>query len=310
MEWLEITVNTEHRDIEPLCAALEELGVDGVIIDDGEDFKDFLENCREYWDYVDEKLLAEKKNVSRIKFYLENSQTGLGALRRIEDAMPEREFSARNVKDEDWENNWRQYYKPMEVGRRLLIVPEWEKAENAGGRAVLRLDPGLIFGTGAHATTQMCLRALEKYAGPGKKALDLGCGSGILGIAAIILGCGSARGCDIDDKAPGVAMGNAALNGVGGDRFSVFAGDVLSDGRMRKKLEGKYDIVLANIVADVIIALAPQAYEWTSEDGKFICSGIIEGREEEVKAALTGCGFKILEEHRQDNWNCYVCGRN
>jgi ribosomal protein L11 methyltransferase len=309
MEWLEITVNTHHQDIDDVCARLDDLGVDGVVIDDEEDFKDFLENSREYWDYVDEDLLAQKKNVSRVKFYLENSQGGMAQLRNIEAAMPEREFSVRTVRDEDWENNWRQYYKPVEVGERLLIVPEWEKVENSGGRAVLRLDPGLIFGTGAHATTQMCLRALENYAAPGKKAIDLGCGSGILGIAAILLGADSSVGCDIDDKAPHIAMENAALNGVGADKFSVYAGDVLTDSHMKAKMAGKYDIVLANIVADVIIAMAPQAYEWTAEDGVFICSGIIEGREDEVKAALSGCGFKIREEHKQDNWNCYVCGR-
>jgi ribosomal protein L11 methyltransferase len=155
----------------------------------------------------------------------------------------------------------------------------------------------------------MCLRALENYAAPGKKAIDLGCGSGILGIAAILLGADSSVGCDIDDKAPHIAMENAALNGVGGDKFSVYAGDVLTDSHMKAKMAGKYDIVLANIVADVIIAMAPQAYEWTADKGVFICSGIIEGREDEVKAALLGCGFEIKEEHKQDNWNCCVCGR-
>ena len=162
-----------------------------------------------------------------------------------------------NVEDADWENNWKQFYKPMEIGERLLVVPEWEQAQE-DGRVKLVLNPGLPFGTGSHATTRLCLQALEQHIHGGEKGLDLGCGSGILSIAALLLGAKDAFACDIDDKCVGVAYENAALNGVGKEHYTVRAGDVLSDKKLQKEFGGDYDVIVANIVADVIIALAPQ----------------------------------------------------
>lgn len=162
-----------------------------------------------------------------------------------------------NVEDADWENNWKQFYKPVEIGERLLVVPEWEQAQE-DGRVKLVLNPGLTFGTGSHATTRLCLQALEQHIHGGEKVLDLGCGSGILSIAALLLGAKDAFACDIDDKCVGVAYENAALNGVGKEHYTVRAGDVLSDKKLQKEFGGDYDVIVANIVADVIIALAPQ----------------------------------------------------
>lgn len=306
MNWLEVTVNTAPERLDGLCSKLEDLGVEGLVIDDAGEYAEFLENNRQYWDYIDEALQEAIRDVCRVKFYLEDSAAGTAALEQITAALPGEAVSATQVRDEDWENNWKEFYKPMAVGERLLIVPEWETAP-VGDRAVLRLDPGLIFGTGAHATTQMCLRALERRAA-GAAVLDLGCGSGILAIAALLLGAESAVGCDIDPKAPHVAMENAAMNGLKDDRFVVYAGDVLSDVSLKKKLNArKYDLVLANIVADVILALAPLAADWLAPGGTFICSGIIDGREDEVCAALEAGGLEICRGHAQDGWHCFEC---
>ena len=175
-----------------------------------------------------------------------------------------------------------------------------------GGRLPPILDPGLIFGTGSHATTRMCLQALEEWAAPGKRVLDLGCGSGILGIGALVLGCDSCLGCDIDPKAPDVAMANAALNRFGLDRIRILAGDLLSDTSLRRSFGSGYDIVLANIVSDVIISLSTYIPSFLRPDGVFITSGIIEGRQEEVRAAIEKAGFRVTGHLLEEDWHCFV----
>lgn len=308
MNWLEVTVNAAHAELDALTDRLMALGVDGFITEDEEDIARFLEENRKYWDYVDEDFMRSIKGVCRVKFYLEDSQAGQAELRRIEGALADKELIWTRVKDEDWENNWKQYYKPIHVGKRLVIVPEWETAPE-GGDVILRLDPGLIFGTGAHDTTQMCLEALENCAKKGKRVLDLGCGSGILAIAALLLGADSAVGVDIDEKAPPVVMENAALNGIGSDRLRVFAGDVLAESDVSRRLAGeKFEIITANIVADVIIAIAAKARGFLAEGGDFICSGIIDGREKEVETALKSAGFAIKRHLNTENWHAFVCG--
>ncbi len=307
MKWLEITAKTSHEDIDSLAGTLTSLGVPGLIIEDEADIEEFLRENEKYWDYVDEDFMRSIRGVSRVKFYLEDSEDGRAEFRRISAALPSTELTSRTVQDEDWENNWREYYKPIETGERLIIVPQWLPAPETS-RAVLRLDPGLIFGTGAHATTKMCLAALEDYAAPGRRALDLGCGSGILAIAALILGCDSAVGVDIDDKAPGVVMENAAFNSIGPEKLRVFAGDVLSDASLSRRLGGeRFHLVLANIVADVIIALAPKVGGFLLPEGVFICSGIIEGREAEVESALTGAGFSVARRVTLEGWHAFIC---
>jgi len=303
MRWIEAAVETKSERIDALCDQLTALGVDGMVIEDEADFKNFLENNRQYWDYVDEELEKRFAGVSRVKFYLPEDADGRASLARIRAAGLEVRTAL--IDDADWENNWRAYYRPMEIGERLLVIPEWEDAD-CGGRVPLRLDPGLIFGTGSHATTRMCLEALEQYAGPGKRVLDLGCGSGILGIGARVLGCGEVRGCDIDPKAPEVTLRNAALNGIDADDFKFYAGDVLTDAALRRALGGGYDIVLANIVSDIIISLSPLVPDFLAAGGVFITSGIIDGREREVLAALRGAGFALLDHRCREEWHCFV----
>ena len=189
MKWLELHLDTQPAGIEPATELLSEYGIDSLMIDEEGDFKDFLENNHQYWDYVDDELMEQMHGKSRITFYLEDSaegyntlaqfRIGLSAFKKQHPEYAPLILSMENVEDADWENNWKQFYKPMEIGERLLVVPEWEQAQE-DGRVKLVLNPGLTFGTGSHATTRLCLQALEQHIHGGEKVLDLGCGSGIL----------------------------------------------------------------------------------------------------------------------------------
>ena len=304
MRYIEVTVNTPGAEIDARCQEMADMGAGGFVIENEEDFKDFLEQNHQYWDYVDDELENQFAGVSRIKCYLTDDEDGLAVLRRINAAYSD--VTTSYVEDSDWENNWREYYKPIEVGEKLVVVPEWEEAPQ-DGRLPLRLDPGLIFGTGSHATTRMCLSALEKFSKPGVRVLDLGCGSGILGIGALILGCDSCLGVDIDPKAPDVVMSNAALNGIGADKMTAWAGDIIADASLRSRIGGGYQLVLANIVADVIIPLSAVVRQFMAPGAVFICSGIIEHRWPETEAALISNGFEILDHKSEEEWHCFVC---
>ena len=304
MRYIEVTVNTPGAEIDARCQEMADMGAGGFVIENEEDFKDFLEQNQQYWDYVDDELENQFAGVSRIKCYLTDDEDGLAVLRRINAAYDD--VTTSYVEDSDWENNWREYYKPIEVGEKLVVVPEWEEAPQ-DGRLPLRLDPGLIFGTGSHATTRMCLAALEEFSKPGVRVLDLGCGSGILGIGALILGCDSCLGVDIDPKAPDVVMSNAALNGIGADKMTAWAGDIIADASLRARIGGGYQLVLANIVADVIIPLTAIVRQFMAPGAVFICSGIIEHRWPETEAALISNGFEILDHKSEEEWHCFVC---
>lgn len=304
MRYIEVTVNTPGAEIDARCQEMADIGAGGFVIENEEDFKDFLEQNHQYWDYVDDELENQFAGVSRIKCYLTDDEDGLAVLRRINAAYDD--VTTSYVEDSDWENNWREYYKPIDVGEKLVVVPEWEEAPQ-DGRLPLRLDPGLIFGTGSHATTRMCLAALEKFSKPGVRVLDLGCGSGILGIGALILGCDSCLGVDIDPKAPDVVMSNAALNGIGADKMTAWAGDIIADSSLRARIGGGYQLVLANIVADVIIPLSAVVRQFMAPGAVFICSGIIEHRWPETEAALISNGFEILDHKSEEEWHCFVC---
>ncbi len=304
MRYIEVTVNTPGAEIDARCQEMADMGAGGFVIENEEDFKDFLEQNHQYWDYVDDELENQFAGVSRIKCYLTDDEYGLAVLRRINAAYDD--VTTSYVEDSDWENNWREYYKPIEVGEKLVVVPEWEEAPQ-DGRLPLRLDPGLIFGTGSHATTRMCLAALEEFSKPGVRVLDLGCGSGILGIGALILGCDSCLGVDIDPKAPDVVMSNAALNGIGADKMTAWAGDIIADSSLRARIGGGYQLVLANIVADVIIPLSAVVRQFMAPGAVFICSGIIEHRWPETEAALISNGFEILDHKSEEEWHCFVC---
>ena len=277
MTYIEVTIDCE--DIEAVCARLDELGV-GYIVEDEKDFHKFLDENRQFWGYVDDELEDAFKGASRVKFYANEGD-------EILDLFPN--AALREVRDEDWENNWKQYYKPIEIGK-ITVVPSWEEIPEE--TIPLVLDPGLTFGTGSHASTHMVLEAIQEIDTEGKTVLDLGCGSGILGIASMLLGASSCTAYDIDEKSPDVVASNAALNNVSID---AHFGDVLS-----KNWEG-YDIVLANIVADIISKLVPKV-----KSQIFIVSGIIDGREDEITSLLKRNGYEIIKHFHEDEWNCYI----
>ena len=323
MKWLELHIDTNHTGLDAVETMLSALGVDGLVIDDETEFQDFLENNRQYWDYVDEDLEQSMRGKSRVTFYLPEDETGFSKMAEVRIALAKLKqersdcgsllMTLENLEDADWENNWKQYYKPMEIGDRLLVIPQWLQDDPkvkkllSQGRVPLILDPGLTFGTGSHATTRLCLTALERHIHGGERVLDLGCGSGILSIAALGLGAGEATAVDIDDKCLTVAYENAALNGIGKDTYTVLVGDVLSDEAFRVQVGGGYDILVANIVADVIKALAPMARSFVKPGGLFLCSGIIDDRAQEVAQALTAAGLEILETRDSEGWFSYLC---
>ena len=315
MNWLEVRIDTTPAGIQPISDLLEDCGVEGVVIDEEGDFRSFLENNRQYWDYVDEDLLQEKRGKCRVSCYLSEDENGWAALARIRIALsalkgrhPEYAplLTLGSVADEDWANNWKQFYKPMEIGERLLVVPAWEDSGETE-RVKLVLNPGLTFGTGSHATTRLCLTALDGLVRGGEKVLDLGCGSGILSIAALRLGAERAFACDVDPVCVEVAYENAALNGVGRDRYTVRAGDVTSDEGLRREFGGDYDIVAANIVSDVIITLSTRVRPLLKPGGTFLCSGIIDTRAEEVRGRLSEAGWQIEGENSSEGWYSYLC---
>ena len=303
IKWLEVAINTTPDRLEQVCAKLAAAGMDSLVIEDEQDFLNFLEQNRQFWDYVDQELLDRMKGVTRVKFYVTDDAAGQDQLAQYTRDLEE-EYAAVPLASNDWAYSWQKYYRPLEIGRRLYVVPEWMREEPVpAGRVPFYLNPGLTFGTGSHASTQLCLEGVEAHTLPGCDVLDLGCGSGILSIAALCLGAKSAVAVDIDSKAVDVAYENAALNGIGKDRYTVRAGNVLSDKSLAAELaRSKYHLVLANIVADVIIPLAPQIPRLLEEDGVFLCSGIIDTRSQEVEAALKKAGLLLIQKREKNGW--------
>ena len=301
--WLEVAVNTTPEKLDEVCARLTAAGMDALVIEDEEEFLSFLEQNRQYWDYVDQELLDRMKGVTRVKFYVSDDETGREQLESYTRGLGW-EYTVTPLADNDWAYSWQKYYKPLAIGRRLYVVPQWERETPVPqGRCPLYLNPGLTFGTGSHASTQLCLEGVEEHTVPGRSVLDLGCGSGILSIAALCLGASHAVGVDIDPKAVDVAYENAALNGIGRDRYTVRAGDVISDSALAAELaRERYQMVLANIVADVIIPLSARVPQLLAEDGVFLCSGIIDTRAHEVEAALARSGLTVTRKRVKNGW--------
>ena len=303
LKWLEVAINTTTDRLDELSGKLINAGMTGLVVEDETEFQRFLEQNRQYWDYVDEELEKHMRGLSRIKFYVTDDEDGRAMLNKYA-ALLGMEYTVTPLGDNDWAYSWQKYYRPLPVGERLYVVPEWERNQPVpDGKVPFYLNPGLTFGTGSHASTQLCLAGVEEHTAPGCSVLDLGCGSGILSIAALVLGADHAVAVDIDPKAVDVAYENASLNGIGKERYTVRAGDVLSDRVLAAELgKEQYDLVLANIVADVIIPLSLQAPSLMKENGVFICSGIIDTRAHEVEVALEKNGLKIIKRTEQNGW--------
>ena len=302
--WLEIILNAKSEELDNLCATLIANGVPGLAVEEEEEFRTFLEENRQYWDYVDDELMEQMKGVSRVKFYVTDDEDGQKQLKGYLQGI-DLPYTSVRLREYDWAHSWQKYYRPLAIGKTLYIVPEWERdtAEIPEGCTTLLMNPGLTFGTGSHASTQLCLEGVEEYVIPGRPVLDLGCGSGILAIAALRLGASHATGVDIDPKAVDVAYENAALNGIGKDRCRFLAGNVIADrGLVEELAQVQAPLVLANIVADVIIPLAPVVPALLAQGGTFLCSGIIDKRGDEVAAALERSGLKVIQRFEKNGW--------
>ena len=305
MAWLEITVDTVSKKIDSVVTSLTAAGFADLVIEDQEEFETFLEQNREYWDYIDEDFQEKLQGLSHIKIYLEDTDTA--GLQRLEDRVKLLDLTMRvePMAETDWEESWKDNYPPQEVGESLVVLPYWLADSYDGSRTPVILDPGLTFGTGAHPSTQMVMEAMEQTVRPGAACLDLGSGSGILSLVALRLGAGSAVGVDIDPKAEGIARENAAYNGFAAPEFSALTGNVTEDKDLMASLAGKeYDLVLVNIVADVIIGLSPVLPNFLTEKSTLICSGILDTRLEDVLTALKNAGLTVTSLREKEDWRC------
>ena len=307
MAWLEITVNTAPGTAEDIAAQLTAAGFSDLVIEDQAEFETFLDQNKAYWDYIDEELQKKLEGLSQIKLYLEDTDTqGLARLKSLTEKLG-LTFTANAMADTDWSESWKDNYPPVEVGDRFVVLPYWLAEGDYGHRLPVILDPGLTFGTGAHPSTQMVMDAMTQAVKPGSRCLDLGSGSGILSIAALRLGASEAVGVDIDPKAETIAAENAGYNGFSAPVFTALTGNVTTDKPLMQRLsQQEWDVVLVNIVADVIIGLAPVLPQFLTDKSVLICSGILDVRLPEVIAALEKAGLSIQQIRSQEDWRCVV----
>ena len=309
MAWLEITIDTAAKDCEDVAAFLTAKGFSDLVIEDQAEFETFLEENRAYWDYIDEKLQEQLEGLSRIKLYLEDTDTQ--GMQRLEAAVAEGKLTmtAKPLAENNWEESWKDSYPPQEVGNTLVVLPYW-LADRETPRKKIILDPGLTFGTGAHPSTQMVMAKMEQVVKPGFHCLDLGSGSGILSIAALRLGAETAVGIDIDPKAEDIARENAAYNGFSAPEFTALTGNGTEDQTLMASLAAReYDLVLVNIVADVIIGLAPTLPGFLTNRSTLICSGILDTRLKDVTAALEKAGLTVTAVMAKEDWRCVTAAK-
>lgn len=305
MAWLEITLNTQPGSVNALATALTGLGYEDLCIEDQQEFETFLEENREYWDYIDESLEKSLQGLSRVKLYLEDTETQ--RLQFLQDYAAEKNLpiTVKALPETNWEESWKENYPPQEVGKKLVVLPYWLEDSYETNRKKVILDPGLTFGTGAHPSTQMVMEAMEETVAPGMYCLDLGSGSGILSITALRLGAESAVGVDIDPKAEDIARENAGYNGFAFPEFTALTGNVTADKGLMDTLAAKqYGLVLVNIVADVIIGLSPVLPEFLGENTTLILSGILDTRLADVLDALKKAGIAVTSIREKEEWRC------
>lgn len=302
MDWTEVKINIDSKDVETAGNIAQMVVPYGIYI---EDYSDLEQAAWEiaHIDLIDEDLLKKDRNKATIHIYISPEESPAEAV-----AFLSERYNAEGIKHEidlsvcrnqDWENNWKEYFKPMPVGEKLLIRPVWDNDYDPQGRTVLDIEPGLAFGSGGHDTTRLCLETLENHITPDTELLDIGCGSGILGIAGLLLGAKSATSVDIDELAVKTARENGEMNGFTEPKYTVFQGN-LTD-----KVSGKYDVVVANIVADIIVMFTKDVGRFLKDDGIYITSGIIDTREQDVLDAFEKYGFEVVGRHESCGWLCF-----
>ena len=314
MNWTELCIFTSTEGSDILCGCLLGIGINGFVVRDSKDFEEFLENKTGNWDYIDDDLMNLKDCETSVTVYLPDNAQGKemfdsikSELSRLKDIDEENlfgrlEYEFKNVCEEDWANNWKQYFKPLCVGDKLLIKPSWEEAPADDNRIILEIDPASSFGTGQHNTTQLCLELLEKNINGNEKVLDLGCGSGILSIAAILLGADYCTAVDIDENSVKIAKENAEKNNIPKEKYTAYCGNVITDNELVKTIGNGYKIVVANIVADVLIGMSDLFSDFLTDDGILIMSGIIVERKDEVIEAVENQGFRVISVAEKDGW--------
>ena len=340
MKWMRFRVRTTSRAEDLLISAMQDIGLHGAQIEDHVP----LTAAEKEQMFVDILPDAEPDDGSAVlSFFAEETErgtvvidgeemTGDAVARAMRSVIEEVRAAAaaasfsdsgdgegpvdigegtitiEETRDVDWINNWKQYFHQFWIDD-ILVIPSWEEpaAEEREPLLTFHIDPGTAFGTGMHETTQLCIRQIRKHLAPGARLLDIGTGSGILSILALRLGAGTAVGTDLDPCTEPAVADNLAANGVDASRFTLYLGDLITDADLRAQVgEGCYDIAVANILADVLIPMAPAAYAALKPGGVFITSGIIEGREDDVAGAMRGAGFEVISVTAQGEWRCVV----
>lgn len=314
MNWTEVNIYTTTEGVDILCASLMDIGIKGFVVKDSSDFKEFLENKDGKWDYIDDDLMNLSNCETCLTVYLPDNSQGMemmislrALLKQIKsnddnNMFGRLELELLQVKEEDWANNWKQYFKPLKVGKKLLVKPSWEECSNNDERVVLEIDPASSFGTGQHNTTKLCLELLEESLNSGDRVLDLGCGSGILSIGAMLLGASEITAVDIEQNAVETAIENAGKNNIPEDKYTAYCGDIISDHELCEKIGSGYDLITANIVADVLIAMSDLFRQKLKNNGILIISGIITERKDEVVNAVVNSGFEVIETAEGEGW--------
>lgn len=315
MKYREIIIDTSKAGIEIINGILVNLEINESVVEDDTVYDDLMNSKQMFWDYYDESLEKLKYASPKIKVYFDLDDEGdtkfsefKSELKRISEMMVEVDMGSLKMdenilNDEDWANNWKQYFKPFEIGDKMIIKPSWEEVENKDNKILLEIDPGASFGTGQHFTTKLCIEQIEKYVKQSDEVLDLGCGSGILSIASLLLGAKSAVGVDIDENATRIAIENATINNIESSKFKVYTGDIIEDEALIDNIgRGKYDVLLINIIANVILMLSPAFPKFVKKDGIIITSGIIEQYVDDVRNRLEELNFEVLETRNYDEW--------
>lgn len=318
MKYIQIDISGSRHAIEPICAALLEIGITDTVVEDPADIADLLEKKNDYdWDYIDESVLELENETPKVTVFVEENEEGRAKLEEIREAVAglgaraeagefgegidlgSLDISVKVEDDSEWKDNWKEYFKPAKVGKTIVVKPTWEEYKPAPGEKVIEIDPGMAFGTGTHETTSLCIRLMEEYVKPGMKVLDVGCGSGILSVAAALLDASEVLGVEIDPIAVEIAKENIALNKVGNVARAQY-------GDLTKGIDFKADVIVANLMADLVMMLSEDVAKHLLPGGIYISSGILTEKEVQVADTMRALGFKIMEVKEDGMWCAIV----